>query len=201
MLPSIYLLIRMNIVALNNVNIDILGQMEWFHLLNEVLATTLIVPLYSILKPQYKRNTHNGIAFVISMFIYTLFTIFMSLHVGTITKYMEAEYASEYLLLQSFSMLISFISTFMIMLFTLNDDYKTIEIPIIIKLILFVGIQIFLDNFIYAIMICKMVNAVSESGNYWIANNFIWGWLLVPVSYMAEIIKKNSLKKLNFKNT
>ena len=47
LLPSIYLLIRMNIVALNNVNIDILGQMEWFHLLNEVLATTLIVPLYS----------------------------------------------------------------------------------------------------------------------------------------------------------
>ena len=50
-------------------------------------------------------------------------------------------------------------------------------------------------------MVCKMVNAVAESGNYWVANNFIWGWLLVPVSCMAEIIKKNNLEKLTFKNT
>lgn len=64
----------------------------------------------------------------------------------------------------------------------------------------FSGIQIFLDNFIYAIMICKMVNAVSESGNYWIANNFIWGWLLVPVSCLVEVIKKNEEKKLGYKN-
>ena len=45
----------------------------------------------------------------------------------------------------------------------------------------FAGIQIFLDNFIYTVMVCRMVNAVSESGNYWVANNFIWGWMLVQV--------------------
>ena len=66
---------------------------------------------------------------------------------------------------------------------------------------LFSGLQIFLDNFIYAIMICKMVNAVSESGNYWVANNFIWGWLLIPIMVITEIIKKNNLEKLEFKNT
>jgi hypothetical protein len=65
---------------------------------------------------------------------------------------------------------------------------------------LFCGIQIFLDNFIYAVMVCKMVNAVSESGNYWVANNFIWGWLLVPVTCMTEIIKKNNYEKLDLKN-
>lgn len=64
----------------------------------------------------------------------------------------------------------------------------------------FSGVQIFLDNFICAVMICKMVNAVSESGNYWVANNFIWGWLLVPVICVAEIIKKNSFEKIKFKN-
>ena len=46
-----------------------------------------------------------------------------------------------------------------------------------------------------------MVNAVSESGNYWIANNFIWGWLLVPVTALAEMIKKNRLRKPEAKNT
>ena len=41
-----------------------------------------------------------------------------------------------------------------------------------------------------------MVNAVSESGNYWVANNFIWGWLLVLVTCLVEIIKKNNEKEL-----
>ena len=45
-----------------------------------------------------------------------------------------------------------------------------------------------------------MVNVVSESGNYWVATNFIWGWLLVPVLCFMEIIKKNDLDKLTFKN-
>lgn len=68
------------------------------------------------------------------------------------------------------------------------------------KIGMFSGVQIFLDNFIYAIMVCKMVNAVSESGNYWVANNFIWGWLLVPVSCLVEIVKKNDEKELKMKN-
>lgn len=38
-------------------------------------------------------------------------------------------------------------------------------------------------------MIGKMVNIVSEQGNYWVANNFIWGWLLIPVTALVEIIK------------
>lgn len=45
-----------------------------------------------------------------------------------------------------------------------------------------------------------MVNAVSEAGNYWVANNFIWGWLLVPASCLVEIIRKNEEKELGFKN-
>ncbi|NLB18308.1 MAG: hypothetical protein GX825_06180 [Syntrophomonadaceae bacterium] len=56
----------------------------------------------------------------------------------------------------------------------------------------FSGSQVFLDNLIYTVIIVKMVNDVAEVGNYWIANNFIWGWLLVPVIALAEIIKKES---------
>ena len=39
-------------------------------------------------------------------------------------------------------------------------------------------------------MIVRMVNAVSESGNYWVSNNFIWGWLLLPVIQLGELIKQ-----------
>lgn len=65
---------------------------------------------------------------------------------------------------------------------------------------IFAGIQIFLDNFIYAIIVVRMVNAVSASGIYWAANNFIYGWLLVPVSALAEIIKRNKYEKLTTSN-
>ena len=53
-------------------------------------------------------------------------------------------------------------------------------------------------------MICRLVNAVSESGNYWVSNNFIWGWLLIPITCLAEIIRKDAgadgykLKQLNY---
>lgn len=56
----------------------------------------------------------------------------------------------------------------------------------------FSGAQILLDNLIYALIVCKMVNDVAEQGNYWVANNFIWGLLLVPVSALAEIIKREN---------
>ncbi len=62
---------------------------------------------------------------------------------------------------------------------------------------LFSGSQILLDNLIYFAIVCKMVNAVAEQGNYWTANNIIWGLMLVPISALAEIIKKDCRDKWN----
>lgn len=81
--------------------------------------------------------------------------------------------------------------------------FSKTDLPILkewCKIGVFSGMQQFIDNFIYAIMICKMVNLVAEQGNYWIANNFIWGWLLIPISALAEVIKrdcKDGYTKLN----
>ena len=61
-----------------------------------------------------------------------------------------------------------------------------------VKIGVFSGAQILLDNLIYALIVCKMVNDVAEQGNYWVANNFIWGFLLVPISALAEIIKREN---------
>lgn len=60
----------------------------------------------------------------------------------------------------------------------------------------FSGIQILLDNIIYSVVVCKMVNEVAEQGNYWTANNIIWGLMLIPISALAEIIKKDCREKL-----
>lgn len=262
LIPSIYTLIRMNIISINKVDIDILGQMEWFDLFDEILVTMLTVPLYSLLKKDKFRKNNVGLLFVISFTIYSLFTIIISNYVAGISAFMNAEHAASFLKLQAFSLLIAFVGNFSIIILTVKDSFKLIIcitvlkflilsvsdyffiegfndlgaayseivtnsiIAVVFMVILFLkkyisfkgaftdisilkkyfkvgffsGVQIFLDNFIYAVMICKMVNAVSESGNYWVANNFIWGWLLLPVICVAEIIKKNSFEKIKFKN-
>ena len=40
-------------------------------------------------------------------------------------------------------------------------------------------------------MISRMVNVVNEQGTYWVANSFIWCWLLLPVTQLGEYIKKD----------
>ena len=45
-------------------------------------------------------------------------------------------------------------------------------------------------NVAYMVMIARMVNVVGEQGTYWVANNFIWGWLLLPVLQLGELIKQ-----------
>ena len=52
------------------------------------------------------------------------------------------------------------------------------------------GIESFVRNIAYIVMIARMVNVVSEQGTYWVANNFIWGWLLLPVIQLGELIKQ-----------
>lgn len=52
------------------------------------------------------------------------------------------------------------------------------------------GAESFVRNVAYMVMIARMVNVVSEQGTYWVANNFIWGWLLLPVLQLGELIKQ-----------
>ena len=52
------------------------------------------------------------------------------------------------------------------------------------------GLESFVRNFFYMVMIARMVNVVGEQGTYWVANNFIWGWLLLPVIQLGELIKQ-----------
>ena len=52
------------------------------------------------------------------------------------------------------------------------------------------GLESFVRNIAYMLMIVRMVNVVHEQGTYWVANSFIWGWLLLPVTQLAELIKQ-----------
>ena len=54
----------------------------------------------------------------------------------------------------------------------------------------FSGIESLLRNFAFMMMIVRMVNIVAEQGNYWIANSFIWNWLLIPGLALVDLVKK-----------
>lgn len=54
------------------------------------------------------------------------------------------------------------------------------------------GLESFVRNAAYMLMISRMVNMVGEQGTYWVANNFIWGWLLFPVIQLGELIKQET---------
>ena len=52
------------------------------------------------------------------------------------------------------------------------------------------GFESLVRNVAYMLMVARMVNVVGEQGTYWVANNFIWGWLLLPVLQLGELIKQ-----------
>lgn len=54
------------------------------------------------------------------------------------------------------------------------------------------GLESFVRNIAYMLMISRMVNMVGGQGTYWVANNFIWGWLLLPVLQLGELIKRET---------
>ena len=54
------------------------------------------------------------------------------------------------------------------------------------------GLESLVRNVAYMLMIARMVNIVGEQGTYWVANNFIWGWLLLPVLQLGELIKRET---------
>lgn len=54
------------------------------------------------------------------------------------------------------------------------------------------GLESFVRNVAYLLMVSRMVNVVGEAGTYWVANNFIWGWMLLPVTALGELIKQET---------
>lgn len=54
------------------------------------------------------------------------------------------------------------------------------------------GLESFVRNIAYMLMVSRMVNMVGEQGTYWVANNFIWGWMLLPIIQLGELIKQET---------
>ena len=243
--------------------LDIVGQMEWFDLIDETICAFLIIPMYSVLSKAHKKENFNQVVFklgIIVVGLYALFNIGTFFYGISIVAYMnpneiDIAAAYRYLSLETIAFMIGIVYSYVSVVFLVIDKPKYMYAFLVARILLsllsdlalvpgmgidgiavgniiansimgvlgvlllikekalkpgrytkedlpnfkdwgrvglFAGGQQFLDNIIYALMIVRMVNAVSESGNYWVANNFIWGWLLIPITCLAEIIKKDA---------
>ena len=56
----------------------------------------------------------------------------------------------------------------------------------------FSGLESLVRNIAYILMVSRLVNVVAEQGIFWIANNFIWTWLLLPATALYDVIKKET---------
>lgn len=52
------------------------------------------------------------------------------------------------------------------------------------------GFESFVRNAAYMVMVVRMVNVVQTQGIYWVANGFIWSWLLLPVTQLGELLEQ-----------
>ncbi len=246
-------------------DIDVIGQIEWFDLIDETIKAFLIVPLYSILNSILKKRGEEGFArstfkiLLIVLGVYSLFSIAVLIYSESLIAYMnpnenDISLMNSYLSLSTVAFMIGIIVSYVNVVFVVLDKSRNVYfflgakavvtlisdfliIPylgvigvavsnIVINAALsafglfilfwkksmklcwykksdfriakdwlriggFSGIQQFVANLAYALMVVKMVNLVSEAGNYWVSNNFIWGWLLIPITALAEVIKKD----------
>ena len=265
LVPAIYQTVITKLITSNVdiTNLDIIGQMEWYDLIDETLRAFLIVPMYSILSKVYKKDYFNKIVFkfgIIVFILYSIFsliTLFYGIHLISFMNPSEIDINAtyKYLSIETIAFMVgiifSYISVVLLVIGKARYMYIILVVKILLSLLsdiilipslgingiaisnvisnsivaivgiillvyektisasrfnkedlvyikdwiktgLFAGSQQFLDNIIYSLMIVRMVNAVSESGNYWVSNNFIWGWLLIPISSLIEVIRKDA---------
>lgn len=54
------------------------------------------------------------------------------------------------------------------------------------------GLESFVRNTVFIVMILQLINQVQQAGTFWVANQFIWGWLLLPILALGRLIKQDA---------
>ncbi|WP_297205267.1 hypothetical protein [uncultured Brachyspira sp.] len=205
---------------------NIMGHLEWFDLINETLLAFLHIPLYAIFNRVIKNNNDSEYfakvtfkvfvigfiitsinivivskelykVFIIFAFVKTLLLILLDMNLILKFNVFGAAYSNMIInLVMGILGIFILVKKRLIKLSWFNKEDKMIFISYF-KIGIFSAFQILVDNIVYALMIVKMVNLVAEQGNYWIANNFIWSWLLMPVLALNEVIRTNCKENKN----
>ena len=68
------------------------------------------------------------------------------------------------------------------------------------KIGLFSGLESLIKNVVYLIVVLRAMNVLNEQGSYWIANTFIWNWLLLPILPLSDLMKQDVAACLSDEN-
>ena len=127
------------------------------------------------------------------IFVSLLITKVVMLSIGNMVLIPEHGVAGVAMTNISVNLIMSLVSVVLLQREKLLRRWGGINKPAItdwVKTGLFSGGTVFIANLIYVLIVMKMVNEVSQMGNYWLANNFIWGWLIIPVAAIGEMLKR-----------
>lgn len=254
-------MVQMHLLTKQVDAVSIVGNIEWFDLINETIQGFLIIPLYAMFSRYKNRKEaiYNG--FLTSNVIYFLFSIVVYCFGNQLIKQMQISQniseTVEYLQLETIAFIIANIFSVCFVIFVIIGKARYVYmiscVQIIMNIIgykffiplyaangvaytkiltnsviimiclymlfkenllyigkirktflkdyfqigIFSGGQVFLDNIMYGLLVCRMVNKVHSQGTYWIVNNLIWGFFLIPCNAISEIIKRE--KKISAK--
>lgn len=124
LLPTIYTTIRTSVASASGVDIDILGQLEWFDLIDETILAFLVTPLYFLLK---KREGLRGTAYVMAGVIYSVFIGVTAILTPRLASCMHARNAAAYLAAECLAFALGFVVTLGILDCTLSGNTKVIH--------------------------------------------------------------------------
>ena len=53
------------------------------------------------------------------------------------------------------------------------------------------GLDALIRNGFFIAFVARIVNDLREPGTFWVANEFIWGWLLLPFLPLVEMVRRD----------
>lgn len=190
-IPTIYETVKIFFINSLETSLNVLSQIEWFDLIDEILITFLTIPLYAVLG-KYKKNqeefkTKIFQSFIICISIYFIFSIIVYVNALHLVSFMNASDVSQtvqYLRLETIAFMIGIIYTFFSVIFIIIGKAKYIYIFLTVKMF-----GLIISDFIL----------IQKFGTFGVAYANILVNSLLAICSICLILKENFIK-ITFKN-
>ena len=148
LVPAVYQTIRTFLISISTSigAFDVIGQMEWFDLINETLLAFLIVPLYSVLNKIYENQKERFSASVfkvglISFVVYFVFSLVVFIYGVYLVKLMnpaeiDVDLVNTYLRLETIAFIVGIVSRFVNVVFVVVGKARNVYIFLIANAVL-----------------------------------------------------------------
>ena len=200
LVPAIYQTIRTFLISTNTSveGIDVIGQMEWFDLINETLLAFLVVPLYSVFnKLNDNKETFAKYAFKLGILIFIVYLIFQMgvfVYANNLVNHMNPDDVDinmvvNYLRIETIAFMVSIIYSVSNVIFIIVGKKKNVYILLITN-----AVMLIISDFVLIPRYGVMGVAYSN-----ILVNGVIGLMSIVLLMINKAIKVEVFKKEDFK--